>query len=640
MKWLIVIGLIVAGSQNTFPQSAKSSIKAGKRSFKQEKYETAVYYLSKSIETEKNVSIAWMLAESARMIKDYETAEKWYQYVTETDVEAYPLAYFWLGTVQKSLAKYQKAQISFRKYPQKNAAKKDYYTAKARHEVLSCEYALFLTFDKVPVSLQLLDTSVNSPFSEFQAFLDKDSLLWVTSYKPLQNEDSINFTSKLLTFSHHDRWKQQPVDTIVNTSNWLVSSFCFSNHKKQLVLSLCQNNGKSYACKLYRSQFKNGQWTTPEPLSNVINTDNTTTSTPHLIETDTCRFLVFSSNREGGYGKLDLWAVRINEALEPVGDPFNLGKNINSIDNECCPFYDVKKKTLYYSSEWNTNLGGMDLFSSYGWMLYPSQNLGYPINTNHDETFFQLSEDRTKAIFASNRIAHSLSSYEKCCNDLYAMEFEKPEKDTLKKQELITKTKKKLEELIPVTLYFHNDEPNPRTWDTTTSFAYDQLHDRYVQMREEYIKMYGSVLKGEEKLQAESRIDAFFTEEVEKNYLQLLTFFQLMKRLLAEGETITITIKGYASPLNNHAYNLNLSKRRVQSLINLLYRFEDGVFLPYLNHTANNCGRLIIQREAYGENMVAQGVSDNLRDLRNSVYSPEASKERKIAIIAVKMQKD
>ncbi len=641
MRWLIGI-VIVLGVLQVYSQSAKSLAKAGKKAYKQGKYETAVFYLSKALETEKTIPLAWYLAESARIIKDYETAEKWYQYIAENDITTYPLSTFWLGMVQKNLAKYQKAQISFRKYLTKNAAKKDYYTQKARHEVLSCENALMLTFDKNNVELTLLNSAVNSPYSEFQAYLDRDSLLWVSSYKPLENEDSITFTSKLLVFSYDNEWKQLPVDTNINQNEVLVSSFWLNPNRDKLILSLCSPLGNQYNCKLYKSYRHEKRWSKPEVLSTAINSVKATTTHPFLIETDSCRYLIFASDREGGFGKLDLWAVKVNELLEPVESVFNLGKNINSIDIECCPFYDLKRKTLYFSSEWNTNLGGTDVFSSYGWItnLHPPQNLGFPINTNYDETFFTISADRSKALLASNRSTHSLSTYEKCCNDIYAMEFEQPEKDTVQLEEKKQVVRKRLEDLIPINLYFHNDEPNPKTWDTTTSFAYDELYNRYVQMREEYISVYASVLKGDDKLQAESKIDAFFTEEVEKNYLKLLQFFQLMKQLLSEGEVISLTIIGYASPLNNHAYNLNLSKRRIQSLINLLYRFEDGFFLPYLNQTAENGAKLIIIREAYGENMVAQGVSDDLKNLRNSVYSPEASRERKIGIIAIKITAD
>lgn len=636
MKYAIIIisGLI---GVSVWGQTARTFVKAGKKAYNQSKYEAAIYYFSKALELEPNVSVAWLNAEAARYNKDYEIAERWYQYVAENDQEKYPLAYFWLGLMQKHLAKYQKAQISFRRYVQKNAAKKDYYTLKARHEILSCENALMLSFEKSDKNFFTFDTLINSPYSEFQAYLDRDSILWITSYRPLNNEDSINFTSKLFNYKYvSDKWNRQELDSIFNSPNQLVSSFCFNKKHDLIILSRCSKSGLQYHCKLYKSTKKDAQWMPLEPLNTKINISNTTH--PFLIETDTANYLLFASDRKGGYGKLDLWAIKVDQHIEPLDTAFNLGKNVNSIDNECCPFYDLKKKTLYFSSEWFTNLGGFDMFSSYGWItnLYPPQNMGFPLNTNHDEVFFQISHNRTRALFASNRASHQLSSFEKCCNNLFYMEYETPEPDTTKREQELIVVKKKTEELIPVTLYFHNDEPNPRTWDTTTTFTYAQLYDSYIQKRDEFIRMYASTLKGEDKLTAESKIDAFFTDEVEKNYLKLLQFLSYLKELLSEGSTVAITIKGYASPLNNHAYNLNLSKRRVQSLINFLYQYEDGVFVPYIEQRAENGARLVIIREAFGENMVKEGVSDDLRDVRNSVYSPEASRERKIAVIAVK----
>ncbi len=640
MKWLsLFAGLLV--SSLLYSQSAKQYTRAGKKASVSGNYETATYYFGKALELEPSASLAWMAAESARLNNDYDIAEKWYQYVVQNDLESFPLASFWLGMVQKAQAKYQRAQISFRKYVQKNAAKKDYYTAKARQEVLSCENALFMTFDAVPQKIEKVDTIINSPYSEFQAISPNDSIWWVTSYKPLPTEDSLRFTSKLLFF-HHDSTHSTllPLDTVLNSNHSYVSSYALSASQNTLIVSICQKQGIKYVCKLYRSTKNGVRWQQPTLLPDPINQNDGTTTHPNLVETDTATYLLFASDRKGGLGKLDLWAIKTDSSIQPIGIPFNLGKKINSIDHECCPYYDIPTKTLYYSSEWFTNLGGFDIFSANGLLGelgYP-QNLGYPVNTNHNEIFYQISPTRKEAFFASNRISNSLTDNEKCCNDIYRIPMQTKVPDSLMVVQRIKIQKKQAEELIPLTLYFHNDEPNPRTWDTTTQYSYATLYDKYINMREEYINIYGSTLKADEKENAEAAIDAFFTEEVEKNYLKLHSFLQLLKQLLNQGKEIVITIKGYASPLNTSDYNLNLSKRRVQSLINLLYEFESGVFVPYINGNVNNGGKLKIKRESFGENMVAQGVSDNLRDQRNSVYSPSAARERKIAVIAVKIE--
>lgn len=628
---------------SAFSQSVKQYIKAGKKAFGNNNYESAVYFFGKALEQEQNAQLAWYMAEASRLNHNFGIAEKWYSFVEQNGLEKYPLATFWLATVQKNSAKYQRAQMNFKKYLQKHAASKDYFTLKARHEVLSCENALFLTFDKNNIPIFTFDSVINSSYSEFQAYITQDSTLWLTTYKPLYYEDSMLFNSKLLEFKPaFNNFSSLHLDTILNQKNKLLSSFSFAHHNQSLIISLCdkKSSGKFF-CQLYRTNKKNNGWSLPEKLSAPINLGSYTSTHPYIIETDTNCYLLFASDRKGGFGNFDIWAVAVDSAFNPVDSAFNLGKNINSIDNEISPYYDKVNKVLYFSSEWNTNLGGFDIFSSYGWIknLFPPQNLGFPINTNHNEVFYQISEDRSKALFASNRILNATTSNEKCCNDIFYILLEKPKQDSTLLIQKIEKQQKKAEELIPVVLYFHNDEPNPRTYDTTTQFTYNELYDKYLAMREEYIHKFSEKTKNEEKANAEASIDAFFTDEVEKNYLKLLNFLQLLKQMLLNGQEIAITIKGYASPLNNHAYNLNLSKRRVQSFINMLYSFEDRFFAPFIDGNATNGGKLDIIREAFGENMVAQGVSDDLRDQRNSVYSPIAAKERKIAVIAIKFPK-
>ena len=637
------IFLFITLSLTAFSQSTKQYIKAGKKAYNNANYTSAVYYFGKALEQEQNAKLAWYMAEAARLNHDFEIAEKWYSYIDKNSNDKYPLAPFWMAMVQKEQAKYQRAQINFKKYLQKHAAAKDYYTLKARHEVLSCENALFLTFNKAQDTILSFDSTINSPYSEFQAYLTSDSIFWLSSYKPLSGEDSLIFSSKLLTFKKDStNFIPLPIDSIINKPNRFVSSFAFMNKNRTMVISLCDKKiGGNYFCRLYKSNKNSTNWSDPELLKSPINLENASSTHPFVVETDTIRYLLFASDRKGGYGKYDLWAVAIDTSIQAIDSVFNLGKNINSIDQELSPFYDVKNKTLYFSSEWFTNLGGLDIFYSYGWLknLSPPHNIGYPLNTNHNEIFYQIDQDSSMALFASNRTLNALTDNEKCCNDIFFLPLNKPKSDSLLLVQKIEKKQKEAQELIPLTLYFHNDEPNPRTYDTTTVFTYSQLYDKYILMRDEYIKAYADKLKNDEKINAEASIDAFFTDEVEKNYLKLLNFLQLLKQMLMDGQTIAITIKGYASPLNNHAYNLNLSKRRVQSLINMLYSFEDSVFVPYIEGKASNGAKLDIIREAFGENMVAQGVSDDLRDQRNSVYSPAASKERKIAVIAIAFPK-
>ena len=55
-----------------------------------------------------------------------------------------------------------------------------------------------------------------------------------------------------------------------------------------------------------------------------------------------------------------------------------------------------------------------------------------------------------------------------------------------------------------------------------------------------------------------------------------------MLKKLIKGKTVELHIKGFASPLHDKQYNINLSKRRISSLMNLISSFENGQLKNYI----------------------------------------------------------
>ncbi len=620
-------------------QSIRQLLHRGKNSFETENFEAAVFFYTKAIQASETPPVAWKLAEAARMNRDYSIAEKWYSYVAEREIKTYPLSTFWLGTVQKSMGSYQKAQLSFRKYFNANIKSKDYYNEKARHEVSSCENALFLTFDPVETPFIRLDSTYNTPFSEFQIADFGDSLKYITALKPETIEDSLNYFSKIKSYFFKDSvLNVSLLDTNINIPNKNISSYTFIDGNKKLIFAACERRPGKFKCQLYQSEHDSNKWLPPTLLPTVINENGSSTTNPCFAKTQQGNYLLFASDRDGGIGKLDLWYSKI-DSMGTYSEPVNFGKNINSIDDECTPFYDDKTQTMYFASEWFDNLGGTDIFSVQGaldQMKYP-QNLGFPLNTSSYDVFYNVSLDRRYAYFSSNRTLDRINSIASCCNDLFQITL--PKQDSVPEIKLETKLIQKTKELIPISLFFHNDEPNPRTWDTTTTLNYATTADNYIALRNDYQNMWSQNLIEEAKDKALVEIESFFIDSVEKNFAKLVKFTQLMEQLLDAGQNIEITIKGYASPLNSNAYNINLSKRRTQSLVNFFNEYKNGVFIPYINGSNLAGNALTIKREAFGEEMVVKGVSDNLNDVRNSVYSPSAACERKIAVIAVSFSK-
>ncbi len=116
--------------------------------------------------------------------------------------------------------------------------------------------------------------------------------------------------------------------------------------------------------------------------------------------------LVFSSRIDGGFGGSDLYISQKSNGKWCA--PLNLGSTINSAYDETDPFLAEDGRTLYFSSNSVTGIGGFDIykavFNDFKKKWAKPQNLGLPINSPKDDDHFRLSRDGSLAYFSSSRI--------------------------------------------------------------------------------------------------------------------------------------------------------------------------------------------------------------------------------------------
>lgn len=112
--------------------------------------------------------------------------------------------------------------------------------------------------------------------------------------------------------------------------------------------------------------------------------------------------LYFASDREGGLGGMDIY-VSVRKGDE-WGEPTNLGPGINTASDEIFPFIHADG-TLYFASTGLPGLGGLDIFYSQpeGSAWGKPQNLGKPFNTEQDDFGIIIDRDRKNGYFSSNR---------------------------------------------------------------------------------------------------------------------------------------------------------------------------------------------------------------------------------------------
>ncbi len=347
--------------------------------------------------------------------------------------------------------------------------------------------------------------------------------------------------------------------------------------------------------------------------------------------------MFFVSDRNGGKGKLDIWYAQVLDA-NTFSKPINL--EINSPGNEITPFYDTIENALYFSSNWHLGKGGFDVFKAKGYPneLQEPENMLSPINTQWNDMYFVIYPENEEGIrngfLTSNREGSLYKKGPTCCNDIYTVKII-GEKQVAKQEEQNIVTLDDLNKYLPVTLYFHNDRPGPRTMDTTVDLNYLKSYAFYTSLHSRYRTVYAQDLKNEDELNAKLDIDDLFKHYIDKGVSDLNLFTNLLLIELKKGQKIEITIKGFASPLAKTEYNVNLTKRRISSLINYLQDYNNGEFLPYLNNTSKDGGELSFVKIPFGEYTASGFVSDNINDKRNSIYSKGAALERKIEIQSV-----
>ncbi|GAB4280168.1 MAG: hypothetical protein Kow0068_04350 [Marinilabiliales bacterium] len=147
-----------------------------------------------------------------------------------------------------------------------------------------------------------------------------------------------------------------------------------------------------------------GNWSEPKPFAKDDKYINSSYFESSACITDDGKTLYFVSERErGGFGNGDIY-VSHKEGKE-WSKPENLGPVINSEGDEIGVFIHPDGKTLFFSSDGHNSMGGHDIFMSVyengAWST--PVNLGYPINTTREEIHFVFSTDRSTAYLSSSR---------------------------------------------------------------------------------------------------------------------------------------------------------------------------------------------------------------------------------------------
>lgn len=576
--------------------NAEVLFKYGRNLARLNDYNRASKYLYKAYKIDRGrsfIELPLELAEAYRSNGEYRTSRKYYNY---------------------ALRPYRKNRRGLM-YQKINQAKKAASWAKKYKNATSA----------TPVNL---GKSFNGEFSEFAATKHQENIYFAALIPDSTLPNNVildkDYYSKLYESSNG---KNSPSPLLFDEkSTEAIRNKHVANpsiYNNSIYFSICDSN---FTCEIWKGDFSGAYISNVARLNNNIN-GGTNNTQPNVVEIDGKITLLFVSDREGGFGGLDIWKSELNSF--GFDEAINMGSKINTGGDEISPFFYPQSQELYFSSNWHLGYGGFDIFKSelLNGSFGAAENLKYGINSTSDDYYFQPSTE--EALLSSNRKELNIVKGNTCCNDLYKVSYT-PREFIIVEEEV---NEEILNKYLPLTLYFHNDSPDPNSKQKTTSSNYKRLADEYELLEATYIKKLTSVVKKDNRDDVEFELEEFFEKELRDGIAQLKAFTPLLLKELEKGNQVTLTIKGYASSIANSEYNLNLTLRRIESLVNFFRNEENGDFVPYLDDTAKNGGRLTFEKIPYGEFAVESKVDE--KNKIKAVYSLEAIKERKIELLAI-----
>lgn len=373
--------------------------------------------LVKAIETDTKYVDAYLtLAAVYGKLKSYKSGIDYFEKAFAID-PVYTLDYKFSYSIQLAgLGEFEKALNAINevleKKPPKNENALNSFKYRKRCYEFAVDYAKKNVGKNYVFAPKNLGSNINTSESEYFPSLSLDGKEFVFTRR-INNNNEDFYYSRLQPNGEWD--KAKPMEGDVNTEMDEAAQN-ISQDGQWLVFTANARPVGYGNFDLYMSYLTPQGWSEAKNLGGLINSDQWD-SQPCLSPDK--KDIYFASRRLGGYGGTDIYVSHL-QTNGKWGVPENLGPDINSAEDEQCPFIHADNQTLYFTSSYWPGYGDEDIFyvrrGSNGKWGKPV-NLGYPINTIYREGTLFVAADGKTAYYASDR------SDSKGGTDIYSFEL-------------------------------------------------------------------------------------------------------------------------------------------------------------------------------------------------------------------------
>lgn len=410
-SFLIAFGLIFS-----ITNDLQSQNKRLQRAY--ETYEAGEYYQAidvfkdayqKITDKKEKVRITFYIGECYRNIDNPKQASMWYSKALSKDYED-PTAVLHYADMLKMIGEYEEAKKQYSNY--KELVPGD---SRGADGILSCDLAMeWIEFPSGYVVEEM--KFFNSKMNDYSpAFVNADyNKVYFTSSreetfgKKEHGGTGQNFSDIFeSSMDRKGKWSTPiPLSEEINTENE-EGATSFTRDYNQFFFTRCDmSKNKAMGCQVYTAQRSGEEWGKPEPLK--IADDSLVVAHPAISPDELTLYFVSdmdgSIKNSSGKNSKDIWKVSRSSGSSEWGEAVNLGEPINTPGDEVFPFIHADG-TMYFSSNGHSGMGGLDLFKAIpapggNWDI---KNMRYPVNSSADDFGICFEAEREAGFFTSSR---------------------------------------------------------------------------------------------------------------------------------------------------------------------------------------------------------------------------------------------